>query len=171
MIKVRKENDEVLYPDEDLVAVTAADLAELKRLALLNPRRRVRLCAHRSPDDRFHEMFIVHARDCYVRPHQHLDKEESITVLEGEADLILFTEDGDPRQVVRMGPPASGKPFFLRVPERTFHMLIIQSDLLVFLEAAPGPFVRGNTVFPEWAPEEGRGSDDFTARIRSFCHA
>ena len=60
MIKSRSESSEVLYPDEEIVVVAQADLQELKSLALLNPRQRVRLCAHRSPNDRLHEMFIVH---------------------------------------------------------------------------------------------------------------
>ena len=82
MIAIRKESAEVLYPEEDVVIVTAADLDELKQLALQNPRRRVRLCAHRSPQDHLHEMFIVHTSNCYVRPHKHLGKAESMTVLD-----------------------------------------------------------------------------------------
>jgi len=112
MIKVRKENDEVLYPEDDLVLVSAQDLDELKRRASLNPRRRIRLCAHRSPDDRLHEMVIVHMRECYVRPHKHLDKAESMLILEGEVDVVLFHEDGSLRQIIQMGAPGTGKIFY-----------------------------------------------------------
>lgn len=95
MIKIRKESDEVLYPEEDVVLLQPADLQELKRLAVMNPRQRVRLCAHHTPNDQLHEMFIVHTRDCYVRPHKHLGKVESLAVLEGEVDAVLFDNDGD----------------------------------------------------------------------------
>ena len=112
MIKSRSESAEVLYPDEDIVVVAPADLQELKRLALLNSRQRVRLCAHRSPNDRLHEMFIVHTQDCYVRPHKHLQKAESMMVLEGEVDVVLFHESGSIRQIIQLGAIDTGKIFY-----------------------------------------------------------
>lgn len=169
MIKVRKESAEVLYPEEDVVVVTCADLDELKRLALLNPRQRVRLCTHRSPNDALHEMFIVHTRDCYVRPHKHLGKSESMTVLEGIVDVVLFNEDGSIRQVVRMGEPGSGKVFYQRLSEPIYHMLIIRTEFLVFHESTEGPFMRENTVFPEWAPaEQGSASREFADKTEKL---
>ena len=166
MISVRSESAEVLYPVEDIITVTAKDLQELKRLALLNPRQRVRLCAHRSPSDSQHEMFIVHTRDCYVRPHKHLGKVESMTILEGEVDIVLFHEDGIIRKTISMGSQNSGKAFYQRLPDEICHMLIIRSEFLVFHEITEGPFVRGNTVFPEWAPaEQGGASAQFIEQI------
>lgn len=169
MITIRKESAEVLYPEEDVVVVAAADLKELKRLALLNPRQRVRLCAHRSPNDRLHEMFIVHAQDCYVRPHKHLDKAESMAILEGEVDVVLFHEDGSIRQIIQMGAPESGKSFFERLSEPIYHTLIIRTKFLVFHESTEGPFLRENTVFPEWAPaEQGAASKRFIDQIEQL---
>lgn len=159
MISIRKENEEVLYPaTDDVVVVSAPDLDELKRLALLNHRQRVRLCSHGDPSDALHEMFIVHTRECYVRPHMHLNKSESMQILEGEADLVLFHEDGSIRRVISMGAPHSGKPFYQRIGEATPHALIVNTDFLVFYECTQGPFVRSNTVFPDWAPLESEES-------------
>jgi cupin fold WbuC family metalloprotein len=171
MIKIRRESAEVLYPEENVVVVDSADLAELKRLALLNPRQRVRLCAHSTPNDRFHEMFIVHTRDCYVRPHKHLEKAESMAILEGEADMVLFHEDGLIRRLIRMGAPASGKVFYHRLSEPIYHTLIIRTDFLVFHESTEGPFLRENTVFPEWAPaEQGEASKKFIEKIELWIN-
>ena len=89
MIPTRKESDEVLYPEENIVTVEAVDLAELKRLAMRNRRQRIRLCAHGSPTDFLHEMFIVHTRHCYVRPHKHLERPESMAILEGGVDVVF----------------------------------------------------------------------------------
>ena len=169
MIKIRRESDEVLYPETDVVVVDASDLKELKRLALLNPRQRIRLCVHRSQSNRLHEMFIVHTRDCYVRPHKHLGKAESMAVLEGEVDVVLFHEDGTIRQVIRMGEPNSGKAFYHRLSEPIYHTLLIRTDFLVFHESTEGPFLRKMTVFPDWAPaEQNVSSKDFVARIESL---
>lgn len=171
MIKMRQENAEVLYPDEDIVVISAADLKELKQLALINPRRRVRLCAHRSPNDRLHEMFIVHTRDCYVRPHKHLEKTESMAILEGEVDVVLFNENGSIRQVIPMGTPDSGKVFYQRLSDSIYHTLIIRTDFLVFHETTEGPFLRGNTIFPEWAPtEHDEAAKEFVVKIDSLIN-
>lgn len=169
MIPSRKENDEVLYPLEEVVTVALADLAQLKQQALLNPRRRIRFCAHRSPDDRLHEMFIVHTSDCYVRPHKHLGKAESMAILEGEVDVVLFDEDGTIRQVIKMGDSNSGKLFYYRLSEPIFHMLLIRTQFLVFHETTVGPFLREKTVFPDWAPEEQDvGCKAFVAHVETL---
>lgn len=169
MIKIRSESAEVLYPGEDITVVSTSDLEELKRLALLNPRQRLRLCTHRLPTDRLHEMFIVHAQDCYVRPHKHIQKTESMTVLEGEVDVVLFNEDGEIRQINRLGAPQTGKIFYQRLPEETYHMLIIRTELIVFHEIIDGPFLQEKTIFPDWAPaEQGAASIDFVNKIESL---
>jgi cupin fold WbuC family metalloprotein len=169
MIRIRKESAEVLYPEEDVVVVDLADLAELKRLAMHNPRRRIRLCTHASPLDSLHEMFIVHRQDCYVRPHKHVGKSESMSVLEGEVDVVLFHEDGSIRQVVRMGAPDTGKPFYQRLSSAIYHTLIIRSEFLVFHESTEGPFLREKTVFPDWAPaDQGAASQAFIRQTESL---
>src|SRR4051812_15824469 len=78
-----KFNDEVLYSDDLIVQVERPEIEQLKKAALLNPRRRIRLCAHRNVDSTLHEMLIVHTANTYVRPHKHLNKIESFHVIEG----------------------------------------------------------------------------------------
>jgi cupin fold WbuC family metalloprotein len=171
MIRIHKESDEVLYPEEDIVVLKAEDLQELKRLAMLNPRHRIRICAHRSPSDRLHEMFIVHAKDCYVRPHKHIDKAESMAILEGEVDVILFNDDGSISRTISMGDLHSGKLFYYRLSEPIYHMLVIRTDFLVFHENTEGPFLREKTVFPDWSPVDNPIEvTHFTNRINALIH-
>jgi cupin fold WbuC family metalloprotein len=168
MIKIRKESDEVLYPEEDVVFLQLAEIQELKRLASLNPRHRVRICAHRSPKDSLHEMFIVHMHDCYVRPHKHLGKVESMAVLEGEVDVVLFHDDGSIRRIIPMGTQSSGKVFYQRLADPIYHTLLIRSEFLVFHEITEGPFMRDSTVFPDWAPAEPSvATDNFLDRLET----
>jgi len=161
MIQVQSENEEVLYPADDIVFVDSVDIEEMKKLALLNKRKRIRLCAHHSPTDLLHEMLIIHEKSCYVRPHKHLGKDESITVLEGEADVVLFNDDGSIQGVQSMGEINSGKKFFCRILDSVYHMLIIRSELLLFHECTQGPFNRDKTIFPDWAPVEGSSDQAF----------
>ncbi|MBI3394627.1 MAG: WbuC family cupin fold metalloprotein [Spirochaetia bacterium] len=155
MIQVRKESAEVLYPDEPIVTINSRDVEVLKRLADENARQRVRLCAHRSPGDSLHEMFIVHKKSCYVRPHKHPGKAESMFVVEGAADVVLFRDDGTVDRVFPVGAHGSGRGLYYRISDPVFHMLLIRSDYLVFHEVTEGPFRRGETVFAEWAPADG----------------
>ena len=55
----------------------------------------MRLCAHPAVDDRLHEMVIAMARETYVRPHKHVNKSESVHVIEGLADAVLFDDAGN----------------------------------------------------------------------------
>jgi cupin fold WbuC family metalloprotein len=154
-MRTRTESAEVLYAGDPIVTVDAADIAAMKRAAESNPRRRVRLCAHRSTDDSLHEMLIVHTRDTYVRPHRHFGKSESFHVIEGDVDVVIFDEDGAVADVIGMGAFQSGRPFFYRIADPLYHTLLIRSAVLVFHETTKGPFKREETAFAPWAPEDG----------------
>lgn len=153
-MRTKTESAEVLYADDRIVTVDSAGIADLKRAAENNERRRIRLCTHRGVDDRLHEMVIVHALDTYVRPHKHIGKSESFHVIEGDVDVVIFEEDGAVADVIGMGPFQSGRPFFYRIAEPLFHTLLIRSPVLVFHETTSGPFKRDETIFAPWAPEE-----------------
>lgn len=156
---VRKENDEVYYSKSPFVLIGPPDLEELKTIAAANPRKRSRLCVHQTPAASLHEMFIVHGREAYVRPHRHQKRKEGFMVLEGQADLLTFSDSGDLQKVIRM----DNRSFYMRLNEPTFHMLIIRSEFLVFYEATSGPFNFLDTQFPTWAPD-GSDNDD----VRTF---
>ena len=171
MIGIRKENNEVLYSTKNVTAVNESDLQELKTLSLLNKRKRIRLCAHRDPSEKLHDMIIVHNKDCYVRPHKHESRAESINILEGEADLILFEDNGLITKVIRMGALHTNKIFFYRLSNSIYHMLIIRSEYLIFHEATEGPFNMKDTIFPEWSPvEESDRLVDFLDSIENNIH-
>ena len=119
-----------------------------------NERRRMRLCAHRSSDDALHEMLIVHTPETYVRPHKHLAKSESFHVIEGEADVVLFDEEGRIVELISMGPYPSGACFYYRLADPYYHGLVIHSELFLFHETTNGPFDRRDTLFAPWSPPE-----------------
>ena len=112
-------------------------------------------------------MIIVHNKSCYVRPHKHKNRAESITILEGEVDLVLFENDGSIAKVIRMGELHTNKIFFYRLSNSIYHMLIVRSEYLIFHEATEGPFSKNETVFPNWSPvEESDGLVDFIDSIK-----
>lgn len=154
MLKTREENREVLYADEPVPLVSRHDIAVLEARVEEATFKRTRLCMHRGPEDRLQEMFIVQSPRTYIRPHKHLDKAESLLVLDGAADAVFFDETGVITSVVALGDYRSGRPFFYRIGEAVYHSLLIRTEPFVFKEATHGPFDKTRTVFAPWAPEE-----------------
>lgn len=157
----------VYYSPYALPLVDSGLIEFLKQVARTCPLRRARFCAHLTPDAEQHDMLIVTHRDSYVAPHRHLSKSETFVVLEGSADLILFDESGAVEKVIEMGAPASGRPFFYRMPPRQFHGLAMKSELLVFLENTKGPFRLDDRENASWAPDF-HDSENGKAFIRSI---
>lgn len=153
-MKMKQFNEEVYFSDEKILKADKPLIVELKQKAMANTRKRVRLCSHKNIDENIHEMLIVHTRDTYVRPHKHLNKIESFTIIEGEADVILFDEEGNVVETIKMGEYGSGLNFYYRIDDPYYHTLVIKSDVLVFHEVTNGPFDRSGTVFADWSPGE-----------------
>lgn len=160
---MREINEEVLMVDEPVVTLTREDVARLKARVARNARRRIRICAHKSAEDAVHEMVIVLARGCYIRPHKHANKSESFHVVEGAADVVLFDDEGNVTEVLPLGEYASGRPFFYRTDSSRYHTLFIRSDAVVLHETTRGPFRPSEAVFAPWAPDE-----DDSAGVASF---
>lgn len=151
MIKTRSESAEVVYADEEVIVLKAQELELLKQLALKNPRKRIRLCTHETPADILHEMFIVHTKGSYIRPHKSIGKPESFYIIEGQVDIVFFHNDGRLYKVISMGELKSGLPFYYRLSDQLFHTLIIRSEFLVCYEITTGPFLRSQTLFADWS--------------------
>ena len=150
-----RKNSEVYISNQGLFSLKNKDIDELINKAKLTPRNRVRFCSHHSTDEMVHEMFIVHPRGAYVRPHKHLNRSESIIIIEGEADYVVFDDEGNAKENIPMGDYKSGKSFYQSTRVGAFHSLVIHSEWLVFLEITQGPFNRKDTVFADWSPIEG----------------
>jgi cupin fold WbuC family metalloprotein len=147
-------SEEVFIADASIVEVGDADVEFIKQQALASPRRRSRICAHRSGDDALHEMIIAISRDSYVHPHRHFGKSESFHVVQGSVDVAIFEDDGTLETVVPMGVPGSGRQFFYRLSDRRYHTLCIRTPVVVIHEVTNGPFDPALTELAPFAPPE-----------------
>ena len=157
-MKFKVINKEVLYALDNFTNVNGGDIELLKDKASMNPRKRIRFCAHKGTDDTLHEMLIIHSKGAYVRPHKHLNKSESFHIIEGHLKVVIFNEVGGIDKVINMGDYTSGNIFFYRLTDECFHTVIPISDVVIFHETTNGPFCREDTVFASWAPTE---DDDY----------
>ena len=143
MLKFKKESAEVIYSKDKLLTLSRKDMSFLEKKSLHSKKKIFRLCAHKNTKDKIHQMFIVHPKNYFVHPHKHKN-EESMFVLKGSVDIVLFNNHGKIKKVIKMGDYLSSKTFFYKLPRNTFHTLIINSKKLVFFEITKGPFSRKN---------------------------
>ena len=154
MVKLRKQNEEIFIAEEPIVRIGDGEIDFLKRQAQASPRRRARICAHKSNEDALQEMLIVISADSYIHPHKHLGKSESFHIIDGEVDVAVFDDAGAIVDVIELGAPGSGRQFFYRLDHGAFHTLLIRTPFLVVHEVTNGPFARDRTVMATFAPLE-----------------
>ena len=147
------ESEEVIFSTLDSLGVDDQAIVDLIVRSKETERQRFRLCAHGEPSAPQHEMFIVHPHNAYIPPHKHLNKTESLLVIEGTTDYFTFDEQGNITKQITLKKPGSGESFYYRVADSVYHSMLIQSEVLVFLEISTGPFCRHDTIVAPWAPE------------------
>jgi cupin fold WbuC family metalloprotein len=147
------ESNEVFYADDITVRLKNSDFAGLKQKAGKNPRHRVRLCSHTGINDNLHEMMIVLEKNVFIPPHNHPGKCESLHVIEGVADAVVFDDNGEITQVFPLGQYGSGRVFYCRMNTSVYHTLLIRSDYFIFHETTTGPFQKGGTRNAPWSPD------------------
>ena len=130
-------------------------LSYLHEATLNSPTQRARICAHPDADDSLHEMLIVLSCGGYVRPHRHRNKSESIHIVTGKLDLVLFDSDSGISEVIRMGDYNSGLVFYHRLNAAIFHSVIVKTDFALVHETTNGPFRAEDTEFAAWSPDPG----------------
>ena len=161
-------SDAVFLTDGPFSILGTTELESLAQAAERSQRGRARYCAHEDTTDPVQEMLIAVTKWSYIRPHRHLGVSESYHLVAGRMDIVMFDDDGAVTEVVELGAPASGLPFYLRIADSRIHMPLVQTDQVVFHETKKGPFDDTSSEFPAWAPVEGALEDceKFVAGVR-----
>jgi cupin fold WbuC family metalloprotein len=136
------------------LALGDAEIQFLRAQVPHSPLRRVRLCTHWNDDETLHEMLIAMDQASYVRPHRHSTKTESFHMIEGEMDVVIFSDEGEIDHVIPLGRCGKRRNFYYRLSSPRFHSLVIRSNDVVFQEITTGPFRKGETIYARWAPED-----------------
>ncbi|MET0219528.1 MAG: WbuC family cupin fold metalloprotein [Tardiphaga sp.] len=145
---------EVFLSEGPIAAVGQAELNMLKAAIKFCAKRRARINAHPDSQDALHEMIIAIDASSYVRPHKHPGKSEAFHIVEGEVDIVVFSDDGEIDRIVKLGAPGGQLPFYYRMSNAFFHTLIIRSEILIVHEITNGPFDPAATVFADFAPDD-----------------
>ena len=154
MIQFKKINNEVFYTKKKISQIKDSDIAFLKDNIKNTEKKRIRLCTHMNKQDDLQEMFIALSNKTYIRPHKHLNKSESLHVLEGSADVVFFNNTGKITKIIPLSDTSSKSCFYYRISEPMYHTFIVKSDIFIFHETTQGPFRKSDTIYAPWSPKE-----------------
>ena len=135
-------------------------------------RRRMNHNFHASAEDNPHRFLNVLLHGTYVRPHRHLEppKSEAFLVLDGVADVVVFSEDGEIQGRYRLGESgAGGKRWGVDVAPGVWHTVVAISERVVCYEVKPGPWeAASDKEFAAWSPKEGEPEvEEFLGKLMS----
>ena len=100
-------------------------------------------------------MVILERRGKYYRPHKHLEKGEAFHVIEGRFGIFTFDEGGAIQEACIL---QSGD--ILRVGPDMYHAVMPLTDIVIYHENKPGPFLGSkDSIYPDWAPDGGNAAE------------
>lgn len=130
------------------IAINSKVIDELKKRAY-ESKIDIRLCLHRNSQSDFHDMIIVQQRQNYYPPHKHL-KPESYHLIDGELGAIHYDELGNITKICKLSLENN---FIYRIAANEYHVVFPLSEVAVYHESKPGPFIRvKDFVEPKWSP-------------------
>lgn len=152
---------------QPIIEIDQEQLDYLKRESIRDTIKRARFCLHQDHNDMVQEMVIAFARGSYVRPHRHVGKSESFHIIEGELEIVFFDDSGQISRQTKMSPNSSTRTFLCRLPGNLWHTVIPISEFVIIHETTNGPFLKEESEFPIWGPEENDsdGIREFLMRI------
>lgn len=154
MKSLKKMNNEVYYAKKNIEFISQKHINFLKKKVKFSKRKRVRICMHKNEKSKLHEMIIILSKGTYIRPHKHLNKAESLHVIEGSADVIFFDDYGKKIKKISLDSRKKKLNFYYRISNSVFHTFKLKSKYFIFHEATEGPFQRNKTIYAKWSPSE-----------------
>jgi cupin fold WbuC family metalloprotein len=138
--------------------ISASLFNKVAALAEASPRLRMNYNFHSDPAANPHRFLNVLLRGTYIRPHRHLvpPKSESFLVLEGNADVIIFDDNGAIGARYRLGKESlEGQLWGVDISPGVWHTILARTRRVVCFEVKPGPWAATNDKeFASWAPAE-----------------
>ena len=120
-----------------------------------NPRKRVILPLHKTPEASLHRMLNAIQPSSYIRPHRHLHppKPETLLVLQGSILCLVFDLHGNVQESIIL--TAGSSEFGFDCEPGVYHTFVALCPDTVVFEAKPGPYEPATDKdFAPWAPAE-----------------
>ena len=93
-----------------------------------------------EPSEVYQRFLNVLSKTTYIPPHRHLSdpKPETFVVLEGEIGFLIFKENGDIKETLKLS--AGGPKRGIDLQPGVWHSLVCLSDHAVCFEGKSGPY-------------------------------
>jgi cupin fold WbuC family metalloprotein len=138
--------------------ITDALINSVAGRAAASPRRRMNHNFHPDHQANPHRFLNVLLQGTYIQPHRHIHppKSETFLVLEGEAEVLIFTPEGQivERHILGRQTP-EGRLWGVDLAPGIWHTVRALTDRVVCFEVKPGPWEPASDKdFAPWAPRE-----------------
>jgi len=140
-------------PSGDLFRLELEMLETGKKASRESPRRRMIMPIQRSQDARVQRLLNFLQPGTYIRPHRHPlpHATESLCLLEGELEFLVFSESGEILDRIPLTPENP----LLDFEPGVWHGMIVKKPDTVIFEIKLGPYNPAtDKEFAAWSPEE-----------------
>ena len=151
------------------VIIYSDTLKELKRIAEERGKINARICLHSNPENSLHDMIILEYlnKKC-KKPHKHLEKDESLQMLEGEMEVFIFNEHG---KLIDKTLLDTKNNLIYRNGRGLYHVWLPTIEFAIYRETKQGPFKQEDNIPPKWnyIKKLRESAPDFNLRCENFA--
>ena len=142
--KINIINNSVFYFDKKNL-FEILKLKDLEYIKDQNYNGKSRLCTHKSPKSKVHEMFIFHKKNFKVNSHKH-SFDESFLLLSGKVKIMIYDKNDVVIKTINLKDINSGENFYYKISRNVLHSQFFQEDS-IFFEVSQGPFLKNKNKF------------------------
>lgn len=107
----------------------------------------IRICIHKNPKEKHHDMIILQQKKNTYLPHKHQKKGETYHMIYGKMACILFNNNGSIKKLTIIK-----KNDIFRTPINVFHTMVPLKPFVIYHESKIGPMrKKSDSIFPKWA--------------------
>lgn len=136
------------FPIKKPVCVDRELIEKVKKISEENAHSNARLCLHASPEEEsLHDMVVLEYQDKKCRkPHKHLEREETLHMMEGEMVSFIFDEEGN---LIEKTFINEENPIY-RTSRNQYHVWLPITNRVIYREIKNGPFKQEDNVSPRF---------------------
>lgn len=143
----KKAKSVTYFSTKKPVCVSKGLIEKLKRISEENANANARLCLHASPDESLHDMIILEYQNKKCRkPHKHLEKEETLHMIEGKMMSLIFDDEGNLIEKTLL----DDENLVYRTSKNQYHVWLPLTNHVIYREIKQGPFKQEDNIPPKW---------------------
>ena len=143
-------NDNVLLSTNQIPTISKNDCIILRDMADKSLLKRARICLHSSNTDQLQDMLIYLGPECDIDISYHINKDESLVVMQGNGSYNFYDNEGNVCATVNLQNFESmtdETACFARINRFVPHKILPGEDGIMIYETTSGPFDKNDTAY------------------------